>query len=267
MAQRRSEKDGSGTSALAMTLFDPDSDLPFWLHMIPLPDDLAQASDEQREMWVSLNAHVSYVHTSWSNMEYMLSFLFAAVLRIKVAQATVILGTLNSNKIKRDLIQNCTMLSLTNEEKIRQIERVLRRIAKVSSKRNFLAHGIGGFHQKYPDRITVTGFSADLKPALSHYLAFGLDDLAEIRSTLDVLSGDIQRIVPAIWRARRRALPETPLQTHPDDMGFVGNHRQPPREKQQIPRQPSPKKPRPKKLSSAQKRAALHERERQKEKP
>ena len=238
-----------------MNLFEPDPELPFWLHSIPLPDDVLKASPQQRELWVSLNAHISYIHTAWSNMEFMLSFLFAAILRIKVAQAQVVLGTLNSNKIKRDLIQNCATLSLSTVSKVKLIEGVLRRIAKVASKRNFLAHGIGGFHQKYPDRITVTGISPDLKPALSHYLAFRVEDLEEIRNTLDVLSGDIQNLVPIIWRAKRQPLPQTPLQKHPHDMGFARNHRRPPREKQQSQPQPLQKKQRPKKLSSAQKRA------------
>jgi hypothetical protein len=84
----------------------------------------------------------------------MLAWLLAAMLRIKTAQAQILLATLASNRMKREVIQSCALVTLQSEARIRDVVRVLRRIAKAASKRNFLAHGTAGYHQKYPDAVT-----------------------------------------------------------------------------------------------------------------
>ena len=162
--------------------------------------------------------------------------LLSAVLRVKIAQATVILGTLMANKLKRDLIYNCALVSLSSEAQIKKIERIIRRTAKVASKRNFLAHGMAMYHQKFPDRVTVQGVSADQEPALSHYVAFSHGELRQIRETTSAISGDTQKLCPIIWRARRQSLPQTPMQKSDDGPQAYGNHRRPRRGKPSSPR-------------------------------
>ena len=206
--------------------------------MVPSDEDIAQASEEQRALWIDLNAHIAYVHTAWANLELALATLFSAILRIKIAEAQVILGSLAANRPKRDLMQNCANLSLTSDAKLKMVERILRRTTKAASKRNFLAHGMAGHHQKHPDRITVSGVSADLQPALRHYLSYRKKDLLDLRDTIRAIASDAEKIAPTIWRARRRPLPQTPLRTldaHPVGMD---NPRQPPDETP--PPQPQP---------------------------
>lgn len=209
-------------------LFNPDPELPFWLTMVPTDEDILSATEDQRILWVNLNAHIAYVHTAWALLESALATLFSSVLKIKIAEAQVVLGSLTANRPKRDLIQNCANLSLLSDLRVKQVERILRRTTKAASKRNFLAHGAASYHQKYPDRVTVVGYSADLKPALGHYLSYALEDLITLRKTIDAISADAQRIAPSIWRARRRPLPQTPLHKSDQDQAvFANNIRQP----------------------------------------
>lgn len=208
-------------------LFDPDPEVPFWLSMVPTEDDLKSATEEQREVWFRLNAHVAFVHTAWAGLENALSMLFAAILRIRQAEASVILGSLTANRTKRDLIANCANLVLVSDARLKQVERLLRRTGKAASKRNFLAHGQGLYHQKYPDRVTVSGVSADLKPALHHYQSYAEPDLRQLRDTIDKIAEDLQAIAPQIWRARRRPLPQTPMQTEYPAPVFSSNIPQP----------------------------------------
>ena len=195
-----------------MSLFNPDPNQPAWWMLMPTDDDLQQATEVQRNLWMALNAKISRIHSAWANLELHLALLFSAVLRIKIAEAQVILGTLTANRPKRDLIMNCAKLSIMNMDKVKIIERLLRRTAKAASKRNFLAHGMAAYHQKYPDCVTVSGISADLEPALSHYIAFSEKDLKAIYDTISKISEDIYETLPIIWRARRRSLPQTPIQ-------------------------------------------------------
>lgn len=199
--------------------------------MVPSDEDIREATPEQRLRWITLNAHISYVHTAWADLESGLAILFSAVLRIRIAEAQVILGSLQANRPKRDLIQNCANLSLISDAKLKLVERILRRTAKAASKRNFLAHGMAGHHQKYPENITVMGVAADLKPALQHYLSYTEKDLIALRDTIKSIAEDAHAIAPAIWRARRRPLPQTPLQTQDQNPGATGNPRQSPGER------------------------------------
>lgn len=69
----------------------------------------------------------------------------------------------------------------------------MRRTANVARKRNSLAHGMGLFHTKHPGRLTVMSVSADLDPALTHYAAWSLHALQEVRATLVALRAHPER--------------------------------------------------------------------------
>jgi hypothetical protein len=221
---------------------DPDPDAEAWLSMIPSNEDLANATAEQLTTWYMLNAEIAFIHTAWANLETHLAHLLSSILRIKIAQAVVILGTLMANKPKRDLIYNSALISLQSEQQIKKIERTMRRTAKVASKRNFLAHGMAMYHQKYPMMITVYGISADQEPALSHYLAYSQSELIKIRDTINAISEHIGELCPVIWRARRKPLPQTPMQKSDDGLRLHTNHRRPKREKSNTQPRPSPRK-------------------------
>jgi len=238
-----------------MSLFNPDPSLPHWLSSIPTDDDLAAATSEQRQTWIELNAAVSAIHTAWGNLEQCLSLLFSSILQIPPAMSDVVLSTITSNKIKRDLILNCASLSLASKQHQRDINGLMRRAAKIASKRNFLAHGKGAYHQRYPNQITFFGLSADLKPALHHYLSYSLFDLIALRDDINVLVSDVFNLAPIIWKARRRPSLEIRPQELGDGLLMTRNHRPLPPEAPHTPPPASPPKARVRKLSSAQKRA------------
>ena len=86
------------------SLFNPNPESLVWLSAVPSEADLEKATPDQLNSWYVLNAEIAFIHTAWSTLENVLALLLSAVLRVKIAQATVILGTFMANKPKRDLM-------------------------------------------------------------------------------------------------------------------------------------------------------------------
>jgi hypothetical protein len=165
-------------------------------------------------------------------------------------------STLTSNRLKRDHILNASRLIIHSESNLRSIERILARIRKAATKRNFLVHGMATMSTKYPGRITVYGTSADLEPALSHYESWSLQDLQDFRRHLTAIAVDLDGLFRVINRARRRPLPEI-RGKEPNAPWEIANSRRrvQPSKQPALPKSSQQSQRKPAKLSSAQKRA------------
>ena len=99
------------------------------------------------------------ISAEWNLLEHFLCLLLGQILRIPLDAAIAIIYSVHSNKIRRDIILNSAKVMLRdNPSALKDVERILKRVAKAAKKRNDLAHTMWGAGSQL-ETLTQLGFT------------------------------------------------------------------------------------------------------------
>jgi hypothetical protein len=170
------------------------------LFMVDAPDD---------SNWLALNAEIGAITSAWAQLELNLAVLLSAVLDVELVFAIVLMATVSGFKVRRDIIVNTARVAFL-PTKIKEVERIIRRVARAAGRRNAIVHSLLGVHPETPDRLMVMMTSSDLRPALIWYERYALSDLKRVTVQINTLSRDLFDLSARLRRARRQTLHGTP---------------------------------------------------------
>jgi hypothetical protein len=174
-----------------------------------MEDHPAQSNWKEQPNWKELTAEIGAITGAWANLEHNLALLLAVILNVEIPFGMSILASVSGFKVRRDLILNAARLAFY-PTRIKEVERIVRRVARAASKRNSLAHGVLTSHPEHPDRLLVMEVSPELRPALMYYQLYRLADLKAVTAQIDAVSHDAFGLATKLRKARRQTLHGTP---------------------------------------------------------
>lgn len=153
------------------------------------PDN--QLPDEQAAL-------IGRISSKWALVELKMSFLLGTILEIEPNVSSAILFTVNSNKVRRDIIQNVATNALTDDTFQNQIKSLLRRIGKAAKKRNDLLHALW-LH--IPEFGTFQFTSTALQPLSGKPVT--LDQLKRLYDQIEALTNDLTLLSVRLSHAKK----------------------------------------------------------------
>lgn len=166
---------------------------------------MSRSSDNSDQLRANeLLAEVAIVSSKWAQIELNLTVLLACTLKCRYHQAHAVLGTVTANKVRRDMIRNCALATFESQSHIKEIEKILSRVARGGKRRNAIAHGLLVAQSEYANKLMVMQSSPNAGPFTHYYTLHSLADLRRISSDFDILAGDIFNVAQKSRKARRQ---------------------------------------------------------------